>query len=221
MPRLHWPLRLFLIRHGQVSSNREMRYVGSRDEPLTDLGRDQARAVGEALAHLPIETVVSSPLRRARATARQVAAGRGLEVQIDDRLREQSFGDWDGLSSAEAAARDPELYAGWAGGDDVAPPGGESQLAMQRRVLGLVGEAYEAAADLAGAERRCVAFVTHVGPIKAILSAALDIDLTNGRRLFLDPATVTIVDWGATPLVRMCNASIHGGLFSAGWVQPL
>ena len=44
---MRWPLRLFLVRHGQVASNREMRYVGSSDEPLTELGEEQAAAVGE------------------------------------------------------------------------------------------------------------------------------------------------------------------------------
>ena len=46
---MRWPLRLLLVRHGQVASNREMRYVGTRDEPLTELGKQQARSVGEAL----------------------------------------------------------------------------------------------------------------------------------------------------------------------------
>ena len=217
---MRWPLRIFLLRHGQVASNRQMRYVGSSDEPLTDLGIEQARSMGEALASLPIAAVVSSPLQRARGTAEQVAAGRGLEVRIDDRLREQSFGEWEGLSSDEARARDPELYAAWGRRDDVVPPGGESQIAMQTRVLGLVEEDLEACAGLAGDEPRCVAWVSHVGPIKAILSAALDIGLRNGRRLFLDPATVSVVDWGSPPIVRLCNASIHGGLFSTPWIRP-
>lgn len=217
---MHWPLRLLLVRHGQVASNRQMRYVGSRDEALTELGREQARAVGAALAAVPIAAVVSSPLRRASQTAREVAAGRGLEVRIDERLREQSFGEWEGLSSDEARARDPELYAAWSRCDDVVPPGGESQLAMQRRVLALIGEELEACAARQGDEPpRGVALVSHVGPIKAILSAALDIGLRKGRRLFLDPGTVSVVDWGATPIVRMSNTHIHGGPFSAPWIR--
>ena len=216
---MQWPLRILLVRHGQVASNREMRYVGSRDEPLTGFGRDQARSVGEALSALPIEAVVSSPLRRAQSTARQVAAGRGLAVRLDDRLREQSYGEWDGLSRAEVIARDPEIHAQWSARDDVEPPGGESQIAMQTRVLDLVEKEFESCADQASEEPRTVAFVSHVGPIKAILSAALDISLISGRRLFLDPASVSVVDWGSPPIVRLCNANIHGGLFHTRWIS--
>ena len=215
---MQWPLRIFLVRHGQVASNREMRYVGTRDEPLTELGRAQARSVGKALAPLPIEAVVSSPLQRAQRTAQQVAAGRGLAVRLDERLREQSYGAWDGLSRDEVIARDPEIHLQWQRRDDVEPPGGESLIAMQRRVLGLVEAEFLACADRDGDEPRCVAFVSHVGPIKAILSAALDIGLMNGRRLFLDPATVSVVDWGSPPMVRLCNANIHGGLFATRWI---
>ena len=217
---MRWPLRIFLVRHGQVASNREMRYVGTRDEALTDFGREQARSVGEALATLAIEAVISSPLQRALWTAQQVAAGRGLEVRVDDRLKEQSFGVWDGLSRDEVMARDPEILVEWEKRDDVEPPGGESQIAMQKRVLTLVEEELEATADLDGDEPRSVAFVSHVGPIKAVLSAALDIGLMNGRRIFLDPATVSVVDWGSPPIVRVCNANIHGGLFHTRWIDP-
>ncbi len=217
---MRWPLRLLLVRHGQVASNIEMRYVGTRDEALTPLGEEQARAVGEALAQLPIEAVISSPLQRARRTAEQVAKGRGLEVQVDDRLREQSFGEWDGLSHDEVKARDPEILVEWEKRDDVEPPGGESQIAMQARVLALVDEQVEAAADVTGDQPRHIVLVSHVGPIKATLSAALDIGLMNGRRIFLDPATVSIVDWGQTPIVRVCNITVHGGWLNTRWVIP-
>ena len=91
--------------------------------------------------------------------------------------------------------RDPEILAEWESRDDVKPPGGESQIQMQRRVLEVVRELAEAAQASAGPEPQVVALVSHVGPIKAVLSAALDIGLMNGRRIFLDPATVSVVDW--------------------------
>ena len=221
---MRWPLRIFLVRHGQVASNREMRYVGQRDEALTDLGREQARAVGEALAEVPIEAVISSPLVRAHWTAQQVASAHGLEVEAEERIREQSFGAWDGLSRDEVLDRDPEILAEWERRDDVEPPDGESQIQMQRRVLEVVREladaAQEAADEAGGDEPRVVALVSHVGPIKAILSAALDIGLMNGRRIFLDPATVSVVDWGSIPIVRVCNVTVHGGWLNARWMHP-
>jgi len=210
------PLRLFLVRHGQVEANREFRYVGSVDQPLTELGVRQAEAVGTALRELEIDRVLSSPLVRARRTAECIAAGLELDVCVEDRLREQSFGAWEGLSRDEVLARDGERLRLWEADPEVPPPEGESQVAVQRRVLDLIGEL---AAVPHGDSPRGVALVSHVGPIKAVLAAALDISLLSARRLFLDPASVSVVDWGDPPLVRLCNSHAHLGWTNARWMH--
>jgi broad specificity phosphatase PhoE len=216
---MHWPLRLLLLRHGQVESNKEMRYVGLRDEVLTELGEQQARALGESLAGLPIVAILSSPLSRAQQTAGFVAEHHGLEVQTESRLREQNFGEWDGMSHGEIQERDPELLKAFGSRDDVVPPDGESQITMQARVLDLVRELALDAADRPAEEQpRLIALVSHVGPIKATMSAALDISLMSGRRIFLDPATVSVVDWGETPILRLANGHAHLGWTQARWM---
>jgi probable phosphoglycerate mutase len=212
--------RLFLVRHGQVASNRDLRYVGSRDEELTDLGRDQAAALAGLLGALPIDAVLSSPLRRARDTAGAIAASIGLPLRVDERLREQSFGAWEGLSRDEVKARSPvdaELLSTWERSADVAPPGGESLHSVQRRVLALV----EGLGALPGPTGMpWVVLVSHVGPIKALLAAALDVSLDRGgRRVFLDPGTVSVVDWGDPPILRLCNSHAHAGWTSARWMH--
>jgi broad specificity phosphatase PhoE len=63
-----------------------------------------------------------------------------------------------------------------------------------------------------------IVLVSHVGPIKAILCAALHVPLTTARHLFLDPATISVVDWGARPLVRLFNAHGHLGWEAARWM---
>lgn len=218
-PWMHWPLRLLLLRHGQVASNKEMRYVGTRDEPLTDLGVEQATALGESLKDLPIEAIYSSPLSRAHSTAQHVAGHHDLDVQTEPRLREQNFGEWDGLSHGEIHERDPELLKAFGTRDNVVPPGGESQVTMQQRVLEVIHELHAVAADRdPDAAPMLVALVSHVGPIKATLSAALDIPLMSGRRIFLDPATVSVVDWGETPILRLANSHAHLGWAQARWM---
>ena len=213
-------VRLFLTRHGQVASNRDLRYVGSRDETLTDLGRSQADALGGLLGQLPIELVLSSPLRRALATAEAIAKAARLEVKVDERLREQSFGGWEGLSRDEVRARsaeDRELLEAWERSAEIAPPGGESLQSVQRRALDLVEE-LRSGAPAGG--MRWVVLVSHVGPIKSLLASALDLPLDRGgRRVFLDPGTVSVVDWGEPPILRLCNSHAHSGWTSARWME--
>ena len=223
-------VRLFLVRHGQVASNRDLRYVGSRDETLTELGRRQAEALAALLAAVRIDAVLSSPLARALATAEAIAAAAGLDVARDERLREQSFGSWEGLSRDEVRARsdaDRALLESWERDAEIAPPGGESLASVQRRVLALVDELragghLEAPRPGSGAsEPRSVVLVSHVGPIKSLLAAALDLSLDRGgRRMFLDPGTVSVVDWGDPPILRLCNSHAHAGWTSARWMQP-
>ena len=213
-------VRLFLVRHGQVSSNRDLRYVGSRDEPLTELGQKQAAALAELMAPLPIAEIRSSPLARAYDTATAIAAAVGIDVVVEQRLREQSYGAWEGLSRDEVRARstdDWDLLEAWEKDAQVAPPGGESLQAVEQRALDLVADLRSAATE---DDMPWIVLVSHVGPIKALLSASLDLSLDRGgRRIFLDPGTVSVVDWGDPPILRLCNSHAHAGWTSARWME--
>lgn len=102
---------IYLLRHGQTEFNTEGRYQGQMDSPLTDLGRWQARACGALLAaHVGPASIWTSPLPRAEATARLMAQILpGVEVRLDPRLREVSFGVWEGLTRAEIGAGWPNI----------------------------------------------------------------------------------------------------------------
>lgn len=208
------PLRLLLIRHGEVLANREMRYVGARDEPLADSGIAQADRLATALTLLPVRAVYSSPLSRARETGRRIAAARAVDLRIEPRLREQSFGEWEGLTRGEVLERDRERLLRWEADLGTSPPGGEPLTEVQARMLDLV---QELARDHRGEH---VALVSHVGPIKALLCAALGAPLATARHLFLDPATLSVVDWGERPVVRLFNGHGHLGWGAARWMAP-
>ncbi|HYO16329.1 MAG TPA: histidine phosphatase family protein [Thermoanaerobaculia bacterium] len=206
-------LRLFLIRHGEVPSNRELRYVGSRDEPLVEAGIRQAEGLAAALAPMPVSAVYTSPLRRAEETGRRIAAARDVPLRLEPRLREQSFGAWEGLTRVEALERDRDLLLRWEADLGSAPPGGESLESVRERILSLVG-------DLVRVHpREWVALVSHVGPIKALLCHALGAPLSTARRMFLDPGTLSVVDWGERPVVRLFNAHGHLGWEAARWMK--
>src|ERR671910_706957 len=95
---------LLLARHGETDWNRELRIQGSSDIALNDLGRQQARYLAQELTDVDLDAIYASDLSRARATAAAVAATRGLEVSLDPRLRERSFGSWEGLTREDLNA---------------------------------------------------------------------------------------------------------------------
>lgn len=208
------PVRLFLARHGETPGNREMRYLGTVDEPLAPGGVEQAERLAAALGPLPLTAVYASPLRRAAETGRRIAAARGLDLRIEARMREQCFGAWEGLTRSEVLEKGGrEELLRWEADLGLAPPGGESLGAVQARMIDLVEDLRR---EHAGA---WVALVSHVGPIKALLCAALGTPLATARHLFLDPGTLTVLDWGERPVVRLFNAHGHLGWEEARWMR--
>jgi ribonuclease H / adenosylcobalamin/alpha-ribazole phosphatase len=196
------PTRLLLLRHGQTELSVERRYSGRGNPALTELGRRQAEAAARYLAQRGgIAAVVSSPLQRAYDTAATAAKALGLDVTADDDLIETDFGAWEGLTFAEAAARDPELHRRWLRDTSTTPPGGESF----DDVLARVCKARDRIID--GYQGATVLVVSHVTPIKILLRLALDAGPGILYRLHLDLASLSIAEFysdGASS-VRLVN----------------
>jgi probable phosphoglycerate mutase len=188
------PTTFLLLRHGATAHTVEKRFSGSNgeDPPLADEGERQARAAAERIAGAGApDVIVSSPVRRARQTADIVAAAVGMPVTEVPDLRESAFGEWEGLTFAEAREGWPELLASWLSDPTVAAPGGESFADVRRRVL--------LARDklLARHPHKTVLVVTHVTPIKILVSDALGAPQSAIYRMELQPASVTEVQWYA------------------------
>jgi broad specificity phosphatase PhoE len=99
----------FFVRHGETDWNRQGLLQGSRDVPLNETGLAQAHDAARALAEIELGTIVASPLSRARQTAEIVAAVHGLDIVVEPKLVETSWGIWEGTPHAELLAR---WYAG-------------------------------------------------------------------------------------------------------------
>jgi probable phosphoglycerate mutase len=126
----------YLLRHGETEWNAENRLCGSTDVPLSQAGRQQAKSLAEHLKSIPFEALYSSPLKRALETAHLVAASVGLRPIADARLVELDYGQWEGKTLAEIMENDPKTFRAWdANPAQVAPPGGESGLEAQQRVV--------------------------------------------------------------------------------------
>ena len=94
------PGRLYLVRHGRTAGN-TVRYVGWGDEPLDEVGREQARTLAAQLAAEPIDVVYSSPLSRALDTARPLAEAHGAPLHVREELKEINYGAYQDILKAE------------------------------------------------------------------------------------------------------------------------
>lgn len=121
--------RLILVRHGQSLWNKENRFTGWVDVPLTDEGRDEARKAGVKLGRIIINVAYTSTLKRAQETLDLIMKAGGFEVPViaDQALNERHYGDLQGLNKAETAQKfGDEQVKIWRRSYDVAPPGGEA-----------------------------------------------------------------------------------------------
>jgi glucosyl-3-phosphoglycerate phosphatase len=157
--------RLIIWRHGQTAWNADDRIQGHVDVPLDDVGRAQATAAAARIAEEHPDAIVSSDLRRTADTAAALAAATGLTVHYDERLREQNFGAWQGLTNAEVRAAYPDAWERWRSGKAITDAGIEDRAALGRRALAAMTDA----AELGGT----VVVVTHGGTAKLAMGAML------------------------------------------------
>jgi len=99
------PRSFYFLRHGQTAWNVEGRFQGHTDIPLNDAGLAQAHDAAKILARCPIDLVVASPLKRARATAEIVSGELGKPLLFDDGLKERPFGEFEGRIVNEVKAQ--------------------------------------------------------------------------------------------------------------------
>lgn len=202
------PTTTVLLRHGQTAYSLDKRFSGIGDPELTDVGRAQAAAAAKRLSRrTDLAAVVSSPLRRARATAQAVADLLGRPVAVEEDLRETDFGDWEGSTFAEVRARWPAELTAWLDDPDLAPPGGESFTATTVRVRAALRRLCTAYAG------QTVLVVSHVTPIKTLARLALEAPPVALHRLHLDLAGISEIDWYADgpAVLRRLNDTAHLG----------
>jgi alpha-ribazole phosphatase len=204
--------RLILVRHGETDWNAARRYQGQTDVPLNDTGRRQATALADGLKAQDLSAIYSSDLQRARQTAQAIAAHRGLPIRDDPRLREISFGDWEGLTYAQIQARWPHEMAAWfADPVRVAPRGGETLAQVAGRVQAALDDIVRASAD------RAVAVIAHGGVLRTLLCTALQLDLRAQWRFGLSNASISELRFYDTDVVlTRLNDTHHLGSDETG-----
>ncbi|HTW20609.1 MAG TPA: histidine phosphatase family protein [Mycobacteriales bacterium] len=179
---------VLLVRHGVTDANNSGVLAGwTAGVSLTDKGREQVGALAARLAGVPITAIVSSPLPRCRETADLLAGGRELEVDLDERLGEVRYGDWEG-QSLKTLAKDPLWKVVQSHASAARFPGGEALRETQDRAVDAIRSR-----NLALGDGATWIAVSHGDVIKAVLADALGMHLDAFQRIQVDPASVSVV----------------------------
>jgi broad specificity phosphatase PhoE len=169
-PRREATAELWLVRHGETVGGSSTRLYGSTDLELSDVGRRQMEHVRELVAAVTFDRVIVSPLARSREAAAIVHPRAAPRATVIESFTEIDFGDWEGLTAEEIAARHPAEHDRWRRGaadQDWGFPGGESRSGFRARVLA----GYEH--HLAAAGGRSL-LVLHKGVVKTLLGSLLN-----------------------------------------------
>lgn len=203
------PTTLVLLRHGETPLTPERRFSGSggSDPSLSEAGRRQAEATAALLAARGgVRAIVASPLRRCRETAQTVAARLGLDVHVEEELREADFGAWEGLTFAEVRERHPADLAAWLKSPTAAPTGGGEPFEEVTRRVAAARDAL-----LTRHAEKTVLVVSHVGPLRTLLRLALEAPAQTLFRMELAAASLSVVAYHAegNASVQLLNDTGH------------
>jgi glucosyl-3-phosphoglycerate phosphatase len=200
-------VRLVLVRHGVTDWNREGRWQGRLDPPLSDVGHREASLVAERIVaddDLRPARILSSTLARATETAGIIGRAVGVEVEPEPRLVEIGAGEWEGRTHAELEAIDGERYRLWRTTPGYGPPGGEPLADASDRVRTLL-------ADVHVNETWPVLLVSHGGILRYLARWLLDLTPERAEALDIDNASVSAAlraDDGTWRLERW-NDTLH------------
>ena len=198
--------RLLLIRHGETDHNTQGRFLGQVNPPLNERGRRQARMLRSRLTGTKCRIAYTSDLGRARETAQLILGQRETLIYEDPRLRELSFGTWDGLTRAEVEEEDPETLSAWeANAMDIAPSGGETLAEFSERVrtaLASILDTHQAG--------ETVIIVTHGGVLKMIFCMALGLSPDMHWQFRVENASISeVVFHPAGGIIGLLNGTTH------------
>jgi probable phosphoglycerate mutase len=187
---------VYLVRHGETEWSISGQHTGSTDIPLTDKGVEVARELGRKLADHEFAAVWSSPLSRARETARLAGFENGL--RIDDRLKEWDYGEYEGLTTAQIREDHPDWFL-WRDGS----PGGDSPEQIGARAYGVLAEVKAVEGD--------VLLFAHGHILRVIAARWIDLPVLLGEHFLLDTATLNVLGYYyETPALKIWNAPLPG-----------
>lgn len=179
---------IIFLRHGQALNNTERILAGRTPGiPLTDKGVDQAQKAAKFLEDMNISAIYSSPIERAKNTAQIVGNHNSVDVRIDDRLIELDMGKFTGMPYEEIFSSHGNVFMKFYKGElEIAHNGVETFADVKKRVLSIVDHVLE------NHPNENVVLVTHMDPIKAMLSTVMSLSPENLYELIIANASLNI-----------------------------
>ena len=195
---------IILIRHGETEWNSQRRMQGHSNSDLSAVGRGQIQALGELMQDVNFDHIYCSDSLRARQTAEAITQYSGHTLQFDQRIREKNLGVFEGLTSAEARERHPEVYRLFkSAGSNYVIDEGESTQQLQDRALEIVDEI-----RIKHPEER-VLLVTHGGFIRVVMKHSLGLSLETPTRFLIRNTGVFRLVWEDKWIVSQMGGVSH------------
>ena len=205
--------QIIFLRHGQARNNTE-RILAGRTEgvPLTETGIGQAQHTAELIKHMNVSAIYSSPIERAKHTAEIVGEHNSLDVTIDDRLIELDMGKFTGMAYDEIFNSHGNVFMKFYNGElEIAHNGVETFQEVKKRVLGIVDDVIK------NHPAENVILVTHMDPIKAMLSTIVNLSPTNLFELIIANASLNIFRENNQKFSLSGLNVMHPSRFDQGW----
>jgi len=179
---------IIFLRHGQAKNNTERVLAGrTPGVPLTEEGVDQSEKAAKFLEDMNISAIYSSPIERAKNTAEIVGKHNSMDVRIDDRLIEIDMGKFTGRPYDEIFSSHGNVFMKFYNGElEIAHNGVETFEEVKKRILGMVDHVLENHPD------ENVVLVTHMDPIKAMLSTIISLSPENLYELIIANGSLNI-----------------------------
>lgn len=193
---------LDFIRHGEPVGG--VRYRGQTDDPLSDTGWRQMRAaIGK---ERPWEVIVSSSLSRCLAFAEELSEETKLPLEVDDRLKEIGFGEWQGKTCEEITQYDPGvLQRFYRDPTTYRPDGAEGLAEFKHRIVAAVNDILNRHSG------KHILVVCHAGTIRMVIGHILDVPLSNLFRIKVANAGITRIEYAEQGEEFLGQLVFHGG----------
>ncbi|MEN6318585.1 MAG: histidine phosphatase family protein [Syntrophaceae bacterium] len=197
-------MKLILVRHGETLSNRENRVQGITNTELSDHGHMQVEKLAESLKTVPIEVIISSPLKRAYQTAMAIGKFHTAEIEIEENLQEMDHGDFENVSIEELKKTHLPFIKQWFNNPaSVAMPNGESLSDVQIR-------AWSAIEKIIEKPKNNILVVSHSMTIMTILCKIRNMDLSFAKEVHVDIASKTTVEFeDGHGIITVLNDTSH------------